>query len=60
MTAALQRLDASDIPVSLWVLEGNERAVRFYRRHGFVPDGATKPEVIGDADVVELRLVRPR
>jgi RimJ/RimL family protein N-acetyltransferase len=26
--------------VWLWVVEGNHRAQRFYRRHGFTPDGA--------------------
>ncbi len=30
-------------PASLWVLRGNERAMRFYARHGFQPDGAVKP-----------------
>jgi GNAT superfamily N-acetyltransferase len=29
-------------PASLWVLRGNERAMRFYGRHGFQPDGAVK------------------
>ena len=29
-------------PASLWVLRGNERATRFYTRHGFQPDGAVK------------------
>ena len=31
-----------DRPASLWVLDGNERAVGFYRRHGFRTDGAEK------------------
>ncbi|MGW0228413.1 N-acetyltransferase family protein [Actinopolymorpha singaporensis] len=30
-----------DSPAYLWVLEGNERAIAFYRRHGFTTDGAT-------------------
>jgi GNAT superfamily N-acetyltransferase len=29
-------------PASLWVLRGNERATRFYARHGFQSDGAVK------------------
>lgn len=28
--------------LSLWVLRGNARAHRFYRRNGFAPDGTTK------------------
>ena len=28
----------------LWVLEANERALRFYRRRGWVPTGGTKVE----------------
>lgn len=31
-----------DADCCLWVLAGNERATAFYRRHGFVPTGATK------------------
>ena len=38
----------------LWVLDGNERAARFYERQGFVFDGATKPEDVG----LERRMVR--
>ncbi|GAB3592929.1 GNAT family N-acetyltransferase [Angustibacter peucedani] len=37
------RETAGDGPVSLWVLRGNERAAAFYRRHGFAPDGTSKP-----------------
>ncbi|WP_139982807.1 GNAT family N-acetyltransferase [Nocardioides litoris] len=35
-------LDAvvADRPAYLWVLEGNDRATRFYERRGFAPDGA--------------------
>ena len=28
----------------LWALEANERALRFYRRHGFLPTGERQPE----------------
>ncbi|WP_240770490.1 GNAT family N-acetyltransferase [Nocardioides sp. GY 10127] len=34
-------------PVYLWVLEGNERAIGFYRRHGFELDGAVDPTPVG-------------
>jgi ribosomal protein S18 acetylase RimI-like enzyme len=38
--------------VTLGVLEGNERAVAFYRRHGFIPVGANP------GAVTEHRMVR--
>jgi ribosomal protein S18 acetylase RimI-like enzyme len=31
-----------DEPATLWVVQGNERAVAFYRRHGFRADGTVK------------------
>jgi ribosomal protein S18 acetylase RimI-like enzyme len=40
----------------LWVLDGNERAQAFYRRHGFVDDGGRKPEP--ETGVVEVRMLR--
>ena len=43
-------------PASLWVLEGNERALAFYRRKGFVADGTVADEPF--FDVTELRMVR--
>lgn len=42
---------------SLWVLEGNARARRFYEAHGFRPDGTSKVLDLG-APVTEVRLVR--
>ncbi len=41
-------------PAYVWVLDGNERAIRFYDRQGFAFDGATKPEDVG----LERRMVR--
>lgn len=38
----------------LWVLDGNQRAVRFYKRQGFEFDGTTRTGVIG----LERRMVR--
>lgn len=55
LTAALEERAAY-----LYVLQGNERAIRFYRRHGFALDGATMlldPDD-GPAGGVELRMVR--
>ncbi len=39
----------------LWVLEGNQRAIDFYRRQGFRFDGCSKIEPVG----IEHRMVRP-
>ncbi|MGI8948520.1 MAG: GNAT family N-acetyltransferase [Ornithinimicrobium sp.] len=42
-TGLAQRLMAEvlgDGPAYLWVATGNERAIRFYQRHGFAADGA--------------------
>ncbi|TQM55197.1 GNAT family N-acetyltransferase [Humibacillus xanthopallidus] len=43
-----------DRPAYLWVLRGNERAIDFYRRHGFVEDGAVRSDEYGTED----RMVR--
>jgi ribosomal protein S18 acetylase RimI-like enzyme len=40
----------------LWVLDGNERAQAFYRRHGFHDEGGRKPEPA--TGVVEIRMSR--
>jgi len=45
-----------DEPCSLWVLEDNLRAQGFYRRNGFVPDGAR--ELYADLGAWEIRMVR--
>ena len=49
LEAAIGRADTY-----LWVLDGNERAIRFYERQGFGFDGVTKPEDVG----LEHRMVR--
>ncbi|MGW9114620.1 N-acetyltransferase family protein [Microbacterium sp. NPDC055683] len=44
---------------SLWVLAGNERAIRFYGKHGFALDGSEKVEQAADGTPMhELRMVR--
>ena len=43
-----------DRPAYLWVLDGNERAVRFYERHGFAFDGAVEEHPEG----LHRRMVR--
>ena len=46
----------SPAPAHLWVVQGNERALGFYRKADFVPDGVTKHDERLGAD--ELRMVR--
>ena len=43
-----------DEPATLWVADPNPRAQAFYRKHGFVPDGAVQVE----GGVGEIRMVR--
>jgi GNAT superfamily N-acetyltransferase len=45
MTEARRRLrDAGFTDALLWVLDGNDRAARFYEREGWEPDGARRVE----------------
>lgn len=46
------------VPMSLWVLEQNERARHFYRRHGFQADGVDRIDEIGGRPVTEVRYRR--
>lgn len=59
--AAQARLAASGFTsTSLWVLEGNSRAIRFYSAAGFSIDaGSEKAFELGGLMVNELRMVRP-
>ena len=43
--------------ITLWVVEQNERALRFYQQNGFEREGSIKTDP-KHADVQELRLVR--
>lgn len=45
--------------VFLWVLQGNDRAIRFYQRYGFALDGATAQISLGSSRT-ELRMVYRR
>jgi ribosomal protein S18 acetylase RimI-like enzyme len=45
-----------DAAAYLWVLEGNQRAQAFYRRHGFADDGGRKQEP--DTGTLEVRMSR--
>lgn len=51
---ALLEEAVGEAPCYLWVLDGNERAIGFYERHGFAFDGATQPDEVG----LERRMVR--
>jgi GNAT superfamily N-acetyltransferase len=42
----------------LWALEGNERAERFYRRDGWMPDGRCKTDFMHGVQVNEVRYRR--
>jgi GNAT superfamily N-acetyltransferase len=42
----------------LWVLVGNDRALRFYRVDGWVPDGARRTEEVWGVAADEVRLRR--
>jgi ribosomal protein S18 acetylase RimI-like enzyme len=41
----------------LWVIEGNERAISYYRKRGFADDGGRT--VDQDSGANEIRMVRP-
>lgn len=58
MSAALRRMLDCD-RVVVWVLEGNERAIRFYERFGFRFDGESQTLDLG-GEVTELRMVLER
>jgi GNAT superfamily N-acetyltransferase len=53
---AIQALRAAHLTTAtLWVLHGNDRAAGFYRRHGWVADGATKTDGRDDVRLDEVR-----
>ena len=56
METALSKLTGYS-RVCVWVLWGNERAIRFYSRCGFSPDGAQKTLKLG-TEVTEIRMLR--
>lgn len=60
MGASLEFLRAAGYQqVTLWVLDTNARARRFYEKAGFLPDGAVKVDDRGAFELRELRYRRP-
>ena len=59
LDAAEQRMiDAGHTRAYLWVLDGNDRADRFYARHGWELDGATKIDQRPQLTLCEHRRVK--
>ena len=58
MNAAMECL-SSFRRTALWVLKGNERAIRFYERYGFRFDGAEAEITLG-VPCAELRMIYDR
>lgn len=58
MNAAFEKL-AAYRKVAVWVLKGNDRAIRFYERYGFHFDG-TEAEIILGTPNTELRMIYGR
>jgi len=54
--ALLEAVVDPEEPMALWVADPNPRAQAFYRKHGFVADGAAQAE----RGVREIRMVRGR
>ncbi|KAA0024366.1 GNAT family N-acetyltransferase [Antrihabitans cavernicola] len=55
MSDALARFQELDRRAAeLWVLDGNRRADRFYRAHGWQPDGRRRSETVRGVGVTEI------
>ncbi len=55
MNAAFEKLAAFKT-IALWVLKGNKRAIRFYQRYGFRPDGMEQEILLGTPNT-EIRMI---
>ena len=56
MNAVREKL--SETPrIALWVLDGNERAIRFYERYGFRFDGVEKTVKLGEPRTVRRMIL---
>jgi ribosomal protein S18 acetylase RimI-like enzyme len=54
---ALIEASIGDRPAHLWTAEDNPRAIAFYRRNGFVPDGERTSDPTAEG-LAEIRMVR--
>jgi len=56
MGAVIERLDELEYTeVVLWVFRENRAARRFYKRHGFKPDGSERFHPLAEAEAVRLQ-----
>ena len=55
MNAAFEKL-ADYKKIAVWVLKGNERAIKFYERYGFRFDGTEQEIMLGTSNT-ELRMI---
>jgi ribosomal protein S18 acetylase RimI-like enzyme len=55
LDAVVEQLPAGVRTLVLWVLDGNARAIAFYERRGFRPDGWRRPIERGGHPAVQLR-----
>lgn len=58
MNAALEKLSDYD-KIAVWVLKGNDKAIRFYEKYGFRFDGTEKEIMLGTPNT-ELRMIYTR
>jgi GNAT superfamily N-acetyltransferase len=59
MVAAVRMLGAAGFAsATLWVLETNARAIRFYAHRGWEPDGAVRDDVVEGITVRDVRYRR--
>jgi len=42
--------------VKLWVLDSNQRAINFYKKHNFTPTGNSDEETVGKVVLIDLEL----
>src|SRR5215469_13184273 len=60
IVAARERLAQRGFAAAtLWVLDSNARAMRFYAKDGWKPDGMRRVEKVRDVKVQEVRYSRP-